>query len=622
MPTMASVYSLPMPLILLVHLHILQYPHENKPEYDHEIFDAHVRGLRERTKVMEDICYFLVSRIEGKDKARKTIPIYPCSRPADTTIFRASLAKYLENLRHSSIAPIQKGRADAQVGGSSGAGNAWWWTDVVVRKSLLEECTGERFERLMLAFSTHALLKGSAVNLEPHETPSCLRDQPRIYVTRLAAFQSSQNSWARAASLLDQRQHDLQVLRGNLSCYEDSQKYRSLSTERLLRLAESKLQDLLTERWAGSDGPGALKFFLESAGITKLGSLEVFCPRSAKDIRDSTYGPTVLTSPPSPLPIAAAQHPTALRKLGKRILYKDAIGTMALCNVSPAPPSPQAHATLAFSGLLDSEARMLQALTDTVARTRKASTVLRARVARHTSTQLSTYMANAKTSLRSPGVDLWQDTQHISVDFAAKLTDSSFVSLGLSPPSSEKSIEARIQEVREALRPAYSSAPTTEQPSAPLSQPAAKRSPPHTPRARLRDDSSQTVRPATRIQPAERTRKQQHIPRLEKRLPSAHRSNRSPVRSSTSQSESQVESDPEPVGAATPRAHAKHALKQVALRELSDPALHSDEELAEDPFIEGPSLSVRDLLLQADTTHFDIIGDESNDLFNQSFGWA
>ena len=58
--------------------------------------------------------------------------------------------------------------------------DAWWWKDVLVRKSLLEECAGERlspanpyavtrlltygndrFERLLLALSTHTLSKAS-----------------------------------------------------------------------------------------------------------------------------------------------------------------------------------------------------------------------------------------------------------------------------------------------------------------------------------------------------------------------------------------------------------------------------------------------------------------------------
>jgi hypothetical protein len=59
--------SLPLPLLLLVHLQILEYPHRNKPEYDHQVFDPSVRGLRDRTKTMEDVCYFLVGKIERKD---------------------------------------------------------------------------------------------------------------------------------------------------------------------------------------------------------------------------------------------------------------------------------------------------------------------------------------------------------------------------------------------------------------------------------------------------------------------------------------------------------------------------------------------------------------------------
>lgn len=62
-----TVLSLPSSLLLLVHLHILEYPHANKPEYDHHVFDPKTRGLRDRTKTMEDTCYFLVGRVERKD---------------------------------------------------------------------------------------------------------------------------------------------------------------------------------------------------------------------------------------------------------------------------------------------------------------------------------------------------------------------------------------------------------------------------------------------------------------------------------------------------------------------------------------------------------------------------
>lgn len=76
--------------------------------------------------------------------------MYPCLQPSDTTTFRISLAKYLETLRHDSIQSARLcnpgSRSDSTVKEqfkTTGAA-AWWWKDVVVRKSLLEECTGDR----------------------------------------------------------------------------------------------------------------------------------------------------------------------------------------------------------------------------------------------------------------------------------------------------------------------------------------------------------------------------------------------------------------------------------------------------------------------------------------------
>jgi hypothetical protein len=65
--------GLPIPLLLLVHLHILEYPLANNPEYDHNMFDPNVRGLRDRLKSMEDMCYFLVGKVEGRKESAKAV---------------------------------------------------------------------------------------------------------------------------------------------------------------------------------------------------------------------------------------------------------------------------------------------------------------------------------------------------------------------------------------------------------------------------------------------------------------------------------------------------------------------------------------------------------------------
>ena len=72
--------------------------------------------------------------------------MYPCLQPSDTVAFRNVIVKYIEALRHDALYPDAKSKAG--VGGTRtkiDSKVAWWWKDVVVRKSLLEECSGERF---------------------------------------------------------------------------------------------------------------------------------------------------------------------------------------------------------------------------------------------------------------------------------------------------------------------------------------------------------------------------------------------------------------------------------------------------------------------------------------------
>lgn len=178
-----STILLPNALLLLVHLHILEYPRSNRAEYDCDMFNTHKRGLRERSTIMEDITYFLIGKLEGRGvksvhilfgwglatvantAALQILATYPCHQPGESLAFRTSLAKYIEGLRHQCI--FAKGDAAEPA--------AWWWRDVVVRKSLLEECAGEkycilyrvahdfnnfsRFERLILALTTHTLMR-------------------------------------------------------------------------------------------------------------------------------------------------------------------------------------------------------------------------------------------------------------------------------------------------------------------------------------------------------------------------------------------------------------------------------------------------------------------------------
>ncbi|KAJ7262114.1 hypothetical protein C8J57DRAFT_1719665 [Mycena rebaudengoi] len=589
MPT--SVFSLPVPLILLVHLHILQYPHANSTEYDHNIFNPRLRGLRERAKTMEDICYFLVGRVEAKkEAAKKVLPSYPCLQPAETTAFRTSLTKFLENLRHRAIFPDSSaGKTMPPVPAPESA--AWWWKDVVVRRSLLEECSGEKFERLLLALSTHALLKGSRAHVEPNELNAVLRDQPRIYMTRLVAFQSSRNSWVQSVSLLLQQQADLKILRSVILQAGNNlrpKKYSALPTQKLLALVDSKLEELLSSYWNEPGGHSALVFLTDLSGIKQQTTMPL---RSLQDLPSSINDSSVPITPPPLLPIAAAHHPATLSKLSKRIFPKptaDAPSNEVLIQ-RPVP-----HASVALSGRMDAEARMLQALQEAHSRSQKVSKKLALRLDAQTSKRTT----SSKRPLRSVDLNLWQEHPRAAVNFDTQLTPASLSAMGYSAIDSEPPLESRVREIRLALLPQYPPIPAAHQPGSRLPQPAKRRSPapPRSPKAarRLKTPTPpETVKPRTRLT----------APRQGPSAPCSQRS------SLSSDSDSDAEFVLDIV--ATPRA-PRPTFMQGAFLDDEDEYLR-----------EAPSMTVRDILLQADTSHFDIISDDdTSGLVDQSFNWA
>ncbi|KDQ51080.1 hypothetical protein JAAARDRAFT_41556 [Jaapia argillacea MUCL 33604] len=258
--------KLPPTLLLLVHLHLLGYPHVGNPEYDRNLFNSTSHGLRDRTKNMQDVCYFLVEFIEGgRSQAKTILPSYPCLQPSDTTAFRLSLSKYIETLRHRSLhsakQPPQARRPAKGEESSSEQGIAWWWKDVIVRKSLLEECSGDRFERLALALSTHAVWKAAAASpVDEGNSQTLLSTQTNEYATLLAIAQSTRRKWETKALHLLHRQADLKLIQERITSSGDvsQSRYDILSTERLRALCASRRQDLLSGHWSNPEGERAL----------------------------------------------------------------------------------------------------------------------------------------------------------------------------------------------------------------------------------------------------------------------------------------------------------------------------------------------------------------------------
>ncbi len=77
---MAPEQGIPNSLLIILHLHLLNYPLQDATGYDERLFDPS-RGMRDRSKAMEDITYFLVGKIEGGKERAKGVRTTPKLTP-------------------------------------------------------------------------------------------------------------------------------------------------------------------------------------------------------------------------------------------------------------------------------------------------------------------------------------------------------------------------------------------------------------------------------------------------------------------------------------------------------------------------------------------------------------
>nr|GAT42576.1 predicted protein [Mycena chlorophos] len=595
-----SVYALPIPLILLVHLHLLQYPHENKPEYDHNLFDAKHRGLKERLRTMEDVAFFLVKKIEGREKAKKLLPNYPCTQPSDAGPFRASLAKYLDGLRHAAMHPPSskdsKSAGKAVVASTSSLGSvpivAAWWAQVVVRKSILDECTGERFERLMLALSTHALYKGSG-KLATVDYSTALRTQPSVYSTRLGSFKEMHGLWIHRATQHGHRQQNLNLLRTSLE--RGPRKYASISAQKLQALAEARIKELRQGLWAGAVADRALLVLMDALGLRD--DVQIADEGGEKqELPDRRPKLKPARIPPLPLPIAAAHHPAELKKLSQRIFPR---ANTTNDSTMEATPETKDSPTRRLQDA-DQQSRQVRrlAMTDALARTRKSTSMHATRlreVQERQTRPLLKFNLKPKSQLKAPTMarhrekprtvqlKLWQPEPVTEINFEPTISDAELRSFGRGLSLTSTSLAAEVTAVRDSLghvfklpmaakhRPAGRKTVTVSPTRSPGPTPSA----PHTPPSTRPASPPETVKPA-------RTRTRE------------------------------VKVPPPPLPVHEPSS--------------SDASVQLDEY----EYDEGhsASFSVRDLLLRADTTQFDFISsgtgtesDEGLDLEEGSFVW-
>ncbi|THH11397.1 hypothetical protein EW146_g8059 [Bondarzewia mesenterica] len=396
--------TLPLPLLLLIHLHILQYPKADSPEYDEHVFNPQTRGLRDRARTMEDLCYFLVGKVEKTPQAAKTLlPTYPCLQPSDSTAFRTTLARYLEGLRNHVVRPDSHPDFKQSTRGKNQSNIApvplpvaWWWKDVVVRKSLLEECSGERFERLIIALSTHAVMNRAARLSTLHATDTSnalfqLLNLPHTYTSSIASAQAARRTWERSIALLLQRQKDLEILRNSMiDPTKIESKYSSLSTERLISLCDSRRNDLEKLHWSGDDGIRALDFIVSLAGLkppgisSQLPFVTASVSGNTHDLNSQEFQGRTL--PSLPLPTIAAHHPSHLQSLSAPLLHSASLIHSTADSIDSAltqnggSGNNSAHNSVLIKERLDAEERNRTSMSETLSRMQVAGENLERRL--------------------------------------------------------------------------------------------------------------------------------------------------------------------------------------------------------------------------------------------------
>ena len=126
----------------------IEGPHEDHG--GHQLLPRPQAGARPREDCKSS-CRMVAVSFLSADIKLKALPNYPCKKPSDSVAYRTALTKYLEGVRHSAIggshAPTTsrstKGSPKEAAMSKAGA-SAAWWKDVLVRKSTIEECAGEK----------------------------------------------------------------------------------------------------------------------------------------------------------------------------------------------------------------------------------------------------------------------------------------------------------------------------------------------------------------------------------------------------------------------------------------------------------------------------------------------
>ncbi|KAJ3343756.1 hypothetical protein HDU93_006668 [Gonapodya sp. JEL0774] len=155
--------------LLLSNLLLLGFdPHAHSTLHPGLVLDAEMFSRNQgNSRAFEVVAAWLWERCEGEEVRKLLRPAYPCVSPASSREFRNLIFGWFSRLkREGKLSGPGTGAGGGSVFEKEGnAGGAFG--EIVVRRSFLDECRGDRFERLMLAVSEHVVEQAATCEISP-----------------------------------------------------------------------------------------------------------------------------------------------------------------------------------------------------------------------------------------------------------------------------------------------------------------------------------------------------------------------------------------------------------------------------------------------------------------------
>ncbi|CAZ82828.1 unnamed protein product [Tuber melanosporum] len=324
--------SSPTVSLLLTNLRLLDYDGEAEDSFPvtPDVFTS----LKNKGKAFEHIVYHLFSSFDPEECAIRLEGCWPIYEPAQSREFRNVVFKWLTDLKRA-----------GQLG------------NILVRKTLMDDCSGERYEELLLALSTTVLkdriengffkdvAQGTyAYNQTSSPAPRDLKVLTLAHQASLSqllhARRLSKAQWASFSAFLDTKETEISALSQSLirSSAEDTQKSlpRGYEEDVLRKWRNNWLGD---QRWLDILLQGDPEF-------TREQFFELPFEKALTKHEHFKSGPVSARSGEISLRALEQQIQDQKRKLGElRQLRQDHIETIPHANPQPTPKAVSAEGT-------------------------------------------------------------------------------------------------------------------------------------------------------------------------------------------------------------------------------------------------------------------------------------